>query len=103
MEFTRERKSMGTVYQAVHGTQRVLLVKGAPESVLARCNGVRDGRGLIHDMKPQTRAQVRSRSARAQWRCKEHARPCAQILERVAGIAATGLRTLALAYTENIV
>jgi P-type Ca2+ transporter type 2A len=60
LEFTRDRKSMSVLVSdgAASGELR-LLVKGAPESVLARCAHVRNGDdGARTDLTPELRAGI---------------------------------------------
>jgi Ca2+ transporting ATPase len=49
LEFTRERKSMSTLIKRTDG-RGVLLVKGAPDTVLDRCSRVKLNNGQVVDM-----------------------------------------------------
>ena len=52
LEFDRDRKSMSVVCRSTSSDERWLFCKGAPESVLARCTHVRDGRGEVAALTP---------------------------------------------------
>ncbi|KAJ2309268.1 hypothetical protein H4R23_005635, partial [Coemansia sp. Cherry 401B] len=56
LEFTRERKSMSTLVRAGDAPAR-LLVKGAPENVLARCTHARVGADVVA-LTPALRAEL---------------------------------------------
>ncbi|KAJ2744490.1 hypothetical protein GGI20_002928 [Coemansia sp. BCRC 34301] len=62
LEFTRERKSMSVVVRDVAGADR-LLVKGAPEHVLARCTHVLVG-GQSEPLSPDARTAIGDAAAR---------------------------------------
>ncbi|KAJ2765596.1 hypothetical protein IWQ57_004715, partial [Coemansia nantahalensis] len=57
LEFTRERKSMSTLVREADGGAQRLLVKGAPENVLARCAFARAGDAVV-PMTPELRAAL---------------------------------------------
>lgn len=77
-EFSRDRKSMSVLVRENSATTSALYVKGAPESILERCDYV----GV--DKQPLT-AELR-----------------AEITKTVLNYGSQGLRTLALAYVDNV-
>ncbi|GAA6000777.1 calcium-transporting ATPase [Rhodotorula paludigena] len=77
-EFSRDRKSMSVLVRENSATTSALYVKGAPESILERCDYV----GV--DKQPLT-AELR-----------------AEITKTVRNYGSQGLRTLALAYVDNV-
>eukprot|EP01062_Namystynia_karyoxenos_P009579 TRINITY_DN1338_c0_g2_i1.p1 TRINITY_DN1338_c0_g2~~TRINITY_DN1338_c0_g2_i1.p1 ORF type:complete len:1048 (+),score=377.64 TRINITY_DN1338_c0_g2_i1:137-3280(+) len=81
LEFDRERKSMSTIVRPAHAQQNRLLVKGAPESVLARCTSVQLGDGRVEPMDERCRQAVN---------------------QAVLGMSKQALRCLALAYSDNL-
>lgn len=80
LEFTRERKSMSTLVKRTNG-KGVLLVKGAPDTMLERCTKVKLNNGQVVDM---TSALSES------------------IQDKVVQYGSKGLRCLALAVVENV-
>jgi Ca2+-transporting ATPase len=82
LEFSRGRKSMSVLYTAATGPiQNVLYCKGAPESVLARCNRIRLRDGTTEPMTDATRAALNA---------------------SIDKLARTPLRTLAFAIREDL-
>lgn len=57
-EFTRDRKSMSVLTSTGEGTTPRLLVKGAPETVLERCNYIRLSDGTKEDLTDEHRLQL---------------------------------------------
>lgn len=80
-EFSRDRKSMSVLARDTSSSSAALFVKGAPESVLDRCTYISEGKA---DRQPLT-ATLR-----------------ASLNEKVLAYGAQGLRTLALAYVDNV-
>jgi len=80
LEFSRGRKSM-SVLTMENGSSNVLYTKGAPESVVARCDRVRLRDGTTVPMTPDFHAAITA---------------------HVSKLASTPLRTLAFAIKENI-
>lgn len=60
LDFDRDRKSMAVYCQTGSGpeTQRRLLVKGAPESILERCTAVRLANGQTVGLTPKLRSHI---------------------------------------------
>lgn len=79
LEFNRDRKSMSTVTKPADQNANQLLVKGAPEGLLARCTKILLADGSIVPLDQSSRDAIASQQ------------------ERMAGRA---LRTLALAYKD---
>lgn len=77
-EFSRDRKSMSVLVR--DADRAVLLVKGAPESVLERCNTVMSPSGPI-DLSEAARSELFAKQSE---------------------FARNGLRVLALAYVDNV-
>ncbi len=63
IHFSSERKRMTTVAK-VDG-RAVVLVKGAPEAILAECHKYLGADGAVHDLIPEVRAQIQSQIAQA--------------------------------------
>jgi Ca2+ transporting ATPase len=62
MEFSRDRKSMSVVVQAGNANgKKLLLVKGAPESILDRCSKVETTDGAVLPMTPIARKAILDR------------------------------------------
>jgi Ca2+ transporting ATPase len=80
LEFTRERKSMSTLVKRADGNG-VLLVKGAPDTVLDRCTKVKLNNGQVVDFTSSLREQIDG---------------------KVIQYGSKGLRCLALAIVENV-
>ncbi|GAA5910208.1 calcium-transporting ATPase [Sporobolomyces salmoneus] len=79
-EFSRDRKSMSVLVQQRSASTAALFVKGAPESVLERCQFVETPSGP-RELTPQLRQEISS---------------------RLLSYGSQGLRTLALAYLDNV-
>lgn len=73
LEFTRDRKSMSVITNSKSKTnQNELLVKGAPENVLARCTSILLRDGSVEKLTPQHRSVVLQSietMAEKAWRC----------------------------------
>ncbi|KAG8763161.1 hypothetical protein FRC11_005892 [Ceratobasidium sp. 423] len=80
-EFSRDRKMMSVLVKRTFapGSGATLFVKGAPESVLERCNYIRVG-GQLQPLSSSLRSQL---------------------LAKVSEVGGQGLRTLALAYSDK--
>ncbi len=80
LEFDRDRKSMSVLVKDNRSNSTHLLVKGAPESILARCTRVRTSSGSVHALTGEMRAQLQ------------------RFYDE---LAVQGLRCLALSYVDN--
>jgi Ca2+-transporting ATPase len=80
LEFSRTRKSMSVLCRSVGSGRNALFVKGAPESVLPRCDSVRLDDGSVVKMTDEVRRRV---------------------AEQFEGMARRPLRCLALAVKES--
>ncbi|CAE6433215.1 unnamed protein product [Rhizoctonia solani] len=80
-EFSRDRKMMSVLVKHIStpGSGATLFVKGAPESVLERCNYIRVG-GQLQPLSSSLRSEL---------------------LGKVSEVGSQGLRTLALAYSDK--
>ncbi|KAG8720021.1 hypothetical protein FRC08_001380 [Ceratobasidium sp. 394] len=80
-EFSRDRKMMSVLVQptAPSAPGAALFVKGAPESVLERCNFIRAA-GQLQPLSPSLRNEL---------------------LSKISDVGSQGLRTLALAYADK--
>mmetsp|Transcript_13895 Transcript_13895/g.22962 ORF Transcript_13895/g.22962 Transcript_13895/m.22962 type:complete len:1040 (-) Transcript_13895:45-3164(-) len=59
LEFSRDRKSMSVLVASKNGTTRhVLLVKGAPENILARCSHIRLNSGQVAPLTMAVKEQI---------------------------------------------
>jgi len=47
LDFTSERKSMSTVVKGFSGAQNSILLKGAPERVIQKCETYKNANGVI--------------------------------------------------------
>jgi Ca2+-transporting ATPase len=69
LHFSSERKRMTSVVEDAHGRLSVL-VKGAPEAVLARCDTYLARDGTAHELTPAVRAELQAQiSSRPATRC----------------------------------
>ena len=80
LEFTRDRKSMSTLNKKNGSNSAQLYVKGAPERIIERCTQIMLQNGDVVDFTEQAKKQV---------------------AEKVSGMAAASLRTLAMAIRKN--
>lgn len=80
-EFSRDRKSMSVLAKDNNSSSAALFVKGAPESVLDRCTSIQTG--------PTTHAPLSANLRQ-------------ELNQKVLEYGAAGLRTLALAYIDNV-
>jgi Ca2+ transporting ATPase len=80
-EFSRDRKSMSVLAREVSSSAATLFVKGAPESVLDRCAYTQEGANGRQSLTPALRQELN---------------------DKVLQYGAQGLRTLALAYVDNV-
>ncbi|BGP13640.1 hypothetical protein JCM10213_007817 [Rhodosporidiobolus nylandii] len=80
-EFSRDRKSMSVLVRETQKDSAALFVKGAPEGVLDRCEFVLSPSGEYVPLSAALRAQISA---------------------KVTAYASAGLRTLALAYVDNV-
>ncbi|PFH38733.1 sarco/endoplasmic reticulum Ca2+-ATPase [Besnoitia besnoiti] len=80
LEFTRERKSMGVLCRERHETSNTLFVKGAPESVIDRCDSVLLPDGSVSELTDALRKKIQ---------------------KDVESMASEALRTLALAMKRD--
>jgi P-type Ca2+ transporter type 2C len=58
LEFSRDRKSMSVLCQQSGSRRNTLFVKGAPESLLARCSRVQEADGFVVDMTSAAREAI---------------------------------------------
>mmetsp|Transcript_20232 Transcript_20232/g.37733 ORF Transcript_20232/g.37733 Transcript_20232/m.37733 type:complete len:1007 (-) Transcript_20232:35-3055(-) len=80
LEFTRERKSMSSLYRHRNSETNTLYVKGAPESIIERSEFLLDPDGTKIPFSPEARSNV---------------------LQQCEKMSSKALRCLALAYTEE--
>lgn len=60
LEFSRDRKSMSVLCRGEEDSSNSLFVKGAPESVLARCDSVMMADGRLVTMDDQVKAEIQA-------------------------------------------
>ncbi|ORY41452.1 calcium-transporting ATPase [Leucosporidium creatinivorum] len=80
-EFSRDRKSMSVLARDTSASSAALFVKGAPESVLDRCTYIQEGQAGRQPLTATLRKELN---------------------DKVLAYGAQGLRTLALAYIDNV-
>ena len=58
LDFTSERKTMSTVVKGFHGVGNSLLLKGAPERVIEKCQSYKNADGEIKALSSEGKANL---------------------------------------------
>jgi magnesium-transporting ATPase (P-type) len=58
LDFTSERKTMSTVVKGFHGVGNSLLLKGAPERVIEKCQSYKNAEGEIKALSPEGKVNL---------------------------------------------